>query len=1624
MATFQEQIQKIKQLRESYSAAEEQNYTNKLGISQKSKKVTSIAAGREFKKTELLSRQTEVSLNAAIAGLQLINHRTLTKELNGNLPIMMLPVRIETRFVNPTAGAAQELWIRIFPDDIHADSHEPLLAEKEVEAGETYWAKRAGLHSFPPGTEAESEKKLAWDNLKATSISPQRAIWIAKATRPLNWPQTDVPPPPTLDFPKHPIFKNQAWTRAPRTQALPDKFIVTIFANGKAIHEQVGKSIPDTVFLGPDPLAGEEAFKKDGDEILFQEKIAWLQDFDKAVANGLGMKIALKPTMFLPNGSIERITVLGLLHSADPDSGKKIVENLFENHHYSSKGLAFLPQGSPTNNTEDSASGYSRNEDQLAKGYYEESSSNSDPQSDLTLFTQAFGIDRNILKDLPHAAQMDHLNNLMMNRALYAATLSYYFDDLMEPAIKAGTAAEIRKFFTSFVTTRGPLSGIRVGDQPYGVLLTSDLSRWNDTASGKFYQGLTEVLRRLQTVWDQLATKVPRVGMPGDSWEILLKILGLQPGSVAFRQRLGNLPDYSMASPSVNQSFFNVEIKNLNQRIVDFLKTLGFNPQADGNFYPLISNMVFYQWTNPIPADKLVMPNLVASETEFLPKMPASGLNYAQYMGSKCTLAELESVNFGGDKPPRALLCLLMRHALLTELKHAALGVFQQNNLSVKSGVFEKSFFNLDKNNADLTSFELLREDPKKVNRLAFANVTGNLGDFFLETKIRQPRNANISSMRNAMNYLGGLPTKTLERSLADFVDLCSYRLDAWQMGLFTRRLQQNRAKVPSGIYLASYGWVENLKPEPKKTLNQRNVPPQLWPDDGRAPIKLKNNAGFSHVPSLNHATAVGLLLAGYKNHASPANPKLFAINLSSDRTRKAMALFDGIRNGQRLEVLLGYQFERAMHEATTTNPATNLNTYIQAFRDRYEIENLSIPQQGAPEAQETIDTYPVVNGLKILKATDAQIAALVTNATHKPLVLAIKNDLANTLDACNDLLVTESAFHITQGNRDRTSGVLNSALLADTPPEIQVLDTPRSSLLTYTHRIALHFGTTEFSAPGIGWPSTSSPRASFEPGLNKWIAELIGDPRKIFCRVSSEIIDGIDTASELVSIADLELQPIDLIYLLSEDLSDGATELESRIAFYFRKSENIPASIQVKIEFAPELKSSQTTLASAFPLLRSIKMSLGQTRAADARDFASKTKSVSNTLELTGIDFGDYQTRIGSALHSLRSNAESFGNLVPGSTLPKDEFNPSTMAEFFSILDSSTDVTERLQVIDLSEDTLSGIIDFQVSATLFGVQLAYPQSLAPNLTESQEDVLSKTSNLWKVILTKIQIGEEKLAKASLETNIIPKLKLLSEAAKAVLGDDFVSIPRFLYSNAAVLQQSFSDEEQLLKHITAKSGLTGDINKESWLQSVARVRPAIARLETTRFLSEALDNLPMDLSVAQIPFRPSDSWLGFEFPKEYDGKPFNIMEDTVALAYLGEQAKQTDELQSVLILDEWTEKIPVEDEITGVTYHYNQPNATAPQAILMAVEPTNSGKWDWDVLQGVLNDTIRRSRSRAVEPDQILEHDVLKILLPMTIASFDVKEANVSLDYLLLNDKFMKVAANSTMQLYTKWDKK
>ena len=134
-------------------------------------------------------------------------------------PIVLFPVRLETRFFTMPDGSS-ELRVRVYPDKVHIDSHEPGLTADELIWGKHFWEQ-----SWRAAND-EERGKTAWRQLADRFDSP-RAAWVALALKPLN-PEDrpanpvagDQPLPNPPRFPT-PATKLESWTRAPLTRVLP-----------------------------------------------------------------------------------------------------------------------------------------------------------------------------------------------------------------------------------------------------------------------------------------------------------------------------------------------------------------------------------------------------------------------------------------------------------------------------------------------------------------------------------------------------------------------------------------------------------------------------------------------------------------------------------------------------------------------------------------------------------------------------------------------------------------------------------------------------------------------------------------------------------------------------------------------------------------------------------------------------------------------------------------------------------------------------------------------------------------------------------------------------------------------------------------------------------------------------------------------------------------------------------------------------------------------------------------------------------------------------------------------------------------------------------------------------------
>jgi len=101
--------------------------------------------------------------------------------LDDSTPILLLPLRIETRFKELVDGdrTRNQLWVRAYPDDIAVNTFEEVLAEVEITNARIYWT-----NIWKAGGD-DGAKRAAWRSL-AISHGPGRAHWIIQQVSPLN----------------------------------------------------------------------------------------------------------------------------------------------------------------------------------------------------------------------------------------------------------------------------------------------------------------------------------------------------------------------------------------------------------------------------------------------------------------------------------------------------------------------------------------------------------------------------------------------------------------------------------------------------------------------------------------------------------------------------------------------------------------------------------------------------------------------------------------------------------------------------------------------------------------------------------------------------------------------------------------------------------------------------------------------------------------------------------------------------------------------------------------------------------------------------------------------------------------------------------------------------------------------------------------------------------------------------------------------------------------------------------------------------------------------------------------------------------------------------------------------
>jgi len=1615
MATFFEQQSLVAKARQEHQAAQDEALRTREQLNRLQKQQATLAMNPTANAAELanvgqqiadlgnrLGTQTNKltdrlsALGSARKDLLVnLSPKRLTENLSAEVPVMLLPLRIEAKFV----GA--EVWVRAYPDDLQVVTHESQLTENEVRIAQLFWTELSQNNGD------EALMRGTWGRLVQGALSWQRAAWIVREYRPAN-----VPPSPSLKLVEPPVFpdyetRSESWSQPARAGMMPDR-LSFIGITGTTRTEVLGNTIPYPLPVGPDPVkTGQgEGIRRDGTDLVMDTGMAWMTDFDEAIKVGMGVK------MTAPAG-FDKLLVLGIRFSDNEQVARDGFEQLLEGHYYTTEGLGLVPNGTATNNTDGTDSGLTQfqfSPDEsfdllFGKVQFKDSPAPAE-QTDGFLMKQRLGLQTNLLARTANADELDQRDARAMHRALWHGTLGYFLEEMMQPGTDAeviqkplkapfdtNTVASVRDFFLNNVSGRGPLPAFRIGNQPYGILPTSAYTKW--TPGAGFETRLNGVLQIAYEYFKRrlipMVSSTQKTNNPDDD---LLKVLGLQASSASFFQR------YALAQRQYEDLVKMSSTKRYTRHVG---QTTSFAADRDvnnllapwvinGQAYDLIYFEKYFKlFGGVVERDKVPLSEINA----ILPFLP-NGRNYIRWL-IEARPDEIEKEVFGaGINKPNALLYLLMRHALRQAYNDSGSAFLKSKGL-IADKIRDSAYYSLTEKTARNSKLVTLYSAPVAVT----GSERKTLAQFvFEQAKRRVPEALSVSDVQEALGQLTDRPSAKLERAFAEHIDLCSYRLDAWMTGLANQRMTQNSNRRQQqgqkpGFYAGAYGWLENVRAVPNTKTPKRDA---TIPAELRVPgvtiVEDSANGGHVHAPSLTHAVTAAVLRNGYLTHTTRADADTMAVNLSSERVRTALSMIEGVNNGQYIGALLGYQFERELHEAAEKQNL-ELDQFVFVFRRRFPLvdDRLNANTGQTTEAQtarNVVDGTQLATAYRAAPDKDNFVRGILSGIRPAPadallnravsaIIQAIDN-LLDSYDAVGDLVLSESVFQVVQGNYDRASGAMKSLQEGKHIPMPEIVNTPRGGF-PLAHKSVIVLKPT---APD----GDATPRAVAAPAINAWLAGLL--PNLTTVKVVAAMPKaGQEPTLQSVSIADLKLKPIDLLYMAGDTAQNDLTELNERVAFLIRQSLNDDVLVEVRYtERGADWNAGDVSLFGLLPCLKAISSLITASRPAGAMDLTAaqaRPKSPGRPDAPTGQRYD---------LPGLTALIENL----------KQAFDRSRTALQDALNAANAIPAPDDPAYDLVTDnqTLSDLREVLWSLSFWGLSQTMPHSVrAVGAVANNDDLairdalrqplLEQAGAVLKQMAAQLTVTDKQLTTAVTIVNEDDALIAIQKAGQALVGASFRFLALFEPHNPAELAnaQTDSDSGQLFKEEPDA------FPSDEWLYGMARVRPAMQTVETLQLLTQER----FSVQAVQLPFIENDRWLGLRIPEIYRTPPlpdqprvFTLEQNRLLLSlhldagFAGSPVFEAGQAICGLLVDEWTEEIPLSTITSGITAHVNRPNSEPPQTLLMAVSPVQQGNWTWDNLVECVTETFEMAKVRAVEPAHIDTSPFAQILPAVLLA--------------------------------------
>jgi hypothetical protein len=638
---------------------------------------------------------------------------------------VMMPVRLETRFYQPqNPGEQWRLRVRVIPEDASIDRHDPLPTEDELNGLETMWQNAGGTLE---GTAAED----AW-RVFAGRFGGARAAWLARSF-----------PPVTDDEGNISVERPAQLSETPRMNQLrgmPD-----------TIELWMGRGGAEPVHMATLNVDQDAVTELDFPDFRTMDDVRWWNSYTEAARVGMATEIQLGTEQ--PD-DIDVLYAVGLSDESP--------QALFESHR-DSGDLAVLELGDSTN-TVDGEHAVDLGQDpaswlELAKG---ESAWGS-----LQLSWALIG-NGNSLDPIPGPASSSPWT---LNKALVNTLWFVLWGHALKDIWGLGVQAHLAGYWAAhYLYPEGPLPPIRIGEQPYGILPATSLSRWQSQSEDPpVEEAMRESLIALRAAWAQAAETTGTV-TDADT-EKLLDLLGRTPNSSRYMFR-SFLPLNTVAL------LYLALVQGVD---ISELEDWWDQHNTEIMNYPVDPRRRYAAYGYP---RQLRIPLV---EARNLPEGMSwqDALHLLQKMPVEVAV-DLSQIRewFDGELPDSLLMRLLM-HAFVVsaaEVHRAETGMTEP--------VLEQEF--------------AVDSQPTRLELDALAMVGHLPGN--------HPVMHLFNAVREWIDPLAAAPLEQVERAFRSVMDTAAYRVDPWITGMAWRRHRELSGQLPR-LRLGVYGWVDQPKP-------------------------------------------------------------------------------------------------------------------------------------------------------------------------------------------------------------------------------------------------------------------------------------------------------------------------------------------------------------------------------------------------------------------------------------------------------------------------------------------------------------------------------------------------------------------------------------------------------------------------------------------------------------------------------------------------------------------------------------------------------------------------------------------------------------------------------------------